>query len=104
MNSIRSFQFALAALSLAAIAACGGDANAPPTIIAQPANVTVAGGGSASFNVSATGTDPLSYAWLNAADSSVIPGASSATLAAMRSRWPTPARPSRCASATLAAR
>lgn len=81
MTSIRAFQFTLASLSLAAIAACGGgDAIAPPTIATQPANVTVGEGGSAAFTVAATGADPLAFAWLNAADSSPIPGATAATL------------------------
>lgn len=80
MNSIRSWQCGIAAISLAVIAACGGGSNGtPPAITAQPANVTVGEGGSASFSVAATGTDPLSYAWLNAGDSSLIAGATAAT-------------------------
>jgi hypothetical protein len=81
MTSIRACQFTLATLSLATLAACGGDdAVAPPSIAAQPANVTVAEGGSATFTVAATGAGPLTFAWLNAADSSPISGATAATL------------------------
>ena len=46
-----------------------------PTITAQPANQTVTAGQTATFNVTASGTAPLSYQWQkNAAD---IPGATS---------------------------
>jgi hypothetical protein len=35
----------------------------PPSITSQPANITVTNGGSANFNVSVSGTAPLSYQW-----------------------------------------
>ena len=35
----------------------------PPTITANPTNLTVAAGGSAAFNVTATGSALLSYQW-----------------------------------------
>ena len=35
----------------------------PPAIVTQPLNVTIAAGGTASFNVAATGTAPLRFAW-----------------------------------------
>jgi subtilisin-like proprotein convertase family protein len=38
--------------------------NSPPTIVTQPASQTVAVGATASFNVTAAGTTPLSYQWL----------------------------------------
>ena len=47
----------------------------PPTITTQPANVTVALGGAASFNVTAGGTAPLNFQWLK--NGGVIPGANS---------------------------
>ncbi|HXF10900.1 MAG TPA: LamG-like jellyroll fold domain-containing protein, partial [Desulfuromonadaceae bacterium] len=50
----------------------------PPVIVTQPTNRTVTVGGSTTFTVSATGTDPLAYQWkLNGTD---IAGATSATL------------------------
>lgn len=36
----------------------------PPTILTQPAGATVDVGGSVTFSVSASGSDPLSYQWL----------------------------------------
>lgn len=50
----------------------------PPTITTQPQNQTVAAGGSATFTVAATGTEPLSYQWkFNGTD---IAGATSPSL------------------------
>ncbi|HWW75237.1 MAG TPA: immunoglobulin domain-containing protein, partial [Pyrinomonadaceae bacterium] len=49
-----------------------------PAITSQPASQTVVTGGSALFNVIATGTAPLSYQWYK--DGSLISGATSATL------------------------
>jgi subtilisin-like proprotein convertase family protein len=40
-----------------------GATGTAPTITAQPANVTVSIGGTASFNVTASGSAPLSYYW-----------------------------------------
>jgi hypothetical protein len=82
MISIRFIPFSLAALSMAVLVACGGNDNiAPPVITSQPANATVAEGGNASFSVTASGDGPLSFAWLNASDSSAITGADSGSLA-----------------------
>lgn len=39
-------------------------AGSPPSILTQPAPVTVDVGGNATFSVSASGSDPLSYQWL----------------------------------------
>lgn len=47
-------------LNLAFTGTITGDA---PVITTQPASVTVLSGGSASFSVTATGTEPLSYQW-----------------------------------------
>ena len=65
---------ALAAL----IASCGGGGAAPmpPTITAQPQNMSAALGQPASFSVTATGSGTLSYQW--ARNSSPIAGATSA--------------------------
>ena len=49
----------------------------PPTIIAQPASVTVHLGQSATFSVEATGTEPLNYQWF--ANGQVITGAEAST-------------------------
>jgi Immunoglobulin domain len=48
-----------------------------PTITAQPANVFVAAGGTATFTVTATGTAPLSYQWRK--NGTAIAGATSAS-------------------------
>ncbi len=48
-----------------------------PTLTAEPANVTVAAGASASFTVTATGTAPLSYQWRKS--TTAISGATNAT-------------------------
>ena len=51
----------------------------PPAITAQPTNLVVVAGVSASFNVTATGTLPLGYQWrFNGAD---VPGAIGSSLA-----------------------
>lgn len=78
---------------LTALAACGGGgADGPPqtpeatcsaaTIAAQPQDVTVAAGTSATFTVEANGTPPLAYQWLR--NGTAIAGATAAsyTLAA----------------------
>jgi hypothetical protein len=49
-----------------------------PKITAQPTNVTVNIGDTASFSVSATGIAPLNYQWLK--DGSLLPDATNATL------------------------
>ncbi len=63
------------------LAGCGGsnsDSDSAPAITAQPASITVAEQQSASFNVTATGTAPLSYQWRR--NGAPIAGATSATL------------------------
>jgi hypothetical protein len=51
--------------------------NAPPSITAQPASVTVNVGQTASFSVAAAGTAPLTYQWSK--NSAAISGATSAS-------------------------
>src|SRR4029078_1424676 len=51
--------------------------NVPPSITAQPANVTVNAGATATFTVTATGTAPLSYQWSR--NGNTITGATSAS-------------------------
>lgn len=50
----------------------------PPSILTQPADVTVTAGSLASFSVAASGTAPLTYQWRK--NSVNLPGATSATL------------------------
>jgi hypothetical protein len=61
--------------------ACGGGANPPgsnaPAITSQPSQVTVMTGQTATFSVTATGADPLSYQWQKG--SAMIAGATSAS-------------------------
>jgi sugar lactone lactonase YvrE len=45
------------------LTACGGSADAPPTITQQPADQSVTAGQAASFSVVATGAAPLVYQW-----------------------------------------
>lgn len=78
----------LASLSL--FTACGGSGASSssssdsgstasaPTITTQPASVSVAAGGMASFSVTASGTAPLAYQWRKAG--TAIAGATSATV------------------------
>ena len=57
---------AVAALTGALLAGCGGGGSDPvqgPVIGSEPASATVAAGGSATFTVSATGKGSLSYQW-----------------------------------------
>ncbi|MEP6883457.1 MAG: pyrrolo-quinoline quinone [Gammaproteobacteria bacterium] len=65
-------RFALGMLLLTVLAACGGGnsgtttppmVDTAPAITAQPANISVAVGATATFSVSATGTAPLTYQW-----------------------------------------
>lgn len=71
-----------------ALSACGGSSNGggggggntvAPTITTQPSDQTVVVNQTATFSVTATGTAPLSYQWLNAATGTNIPGATSRT-------------------------
>ncbi len=80
MTLTRFLRTTLAAMGISLISACGGADQHAPSILEQPADVSVAEGGSASFTVLAAGDDPLSYAWLNGADSLAIAGESLATL------------------------
>jgi hypothetical protein len=52
-------------------------ATGPPTITAQPSNVTVTSGTGASFTVGATGAAPLSYQWRRGG--AAIPGATTSS-------------------------
>jgi len=85
----------LAAVAVLALAGCGGGGGGgdnggggnsalAPTISAQPAAVTVADGGNASFSTVAAGNAPLSYQWRrNGVDLSDGTGVSGATSAAL---------------------
>ena len=55
-----------------------GTTNPPPVIVTQPASVTVASGGSASFSVGVTGATPLTYQWQQ--NGTNLSGATGATL------------------------
>lgn len=81
----RHFLLFMTAMSFAALSLAGCNRAAynvtgnpvAPSITAEPANQTVTAGQTATFNVTASGTAPLSYQWqLNAAD---IPGATAAS-------------------------
>jgi hypothetical protein len=72
---------ALLALSGCA-AGAGGDGGGhpvPPKITSQPANQTVTAGRTATFSITASGTAPLSYQWINVATGADISGATSAS-------------------------
>ncbi len=68
------YRFAFGLLMFTTLAACGGGnsgtpatptppASVAPSIAAQPADVRVAAGATATFSVTATGTAPLTYLW-----------------------------------------
>jgi Immunoglobulin domain len=57
--------------------ACGGMSGAPPTITAQPQDVTTPPGQPATFSVTASGSMPLSYQW--SMNGMAVQGATSAT-------------------------
>ena len=71
---------ALEILTLFAAGANGkcGSSNSPPVITRQPADITIFEGHSASFNVMASGSPPLSYQWRF--DDTDIPGATNRSL------------------------
>src|SRR5258707_10716192 len=50
-------------LAIAYICVHRADAQQSPSITSQPTNQTVASGGTATFRVSASGSQPLSYSW-----------------------------------------
>ena len=73
-------------IALIVLAACGGGSSGggggnpvAPSITVQPGNQSVSAGGTAMFNVTATGTAPLSYQWQNAATATNIAGATSSS-------------------------
>lgn len=72
-----------ATLALLVMTACGGGGKSTPssgqlpTITQQPANQTVTVGQTATFNVTATGTGPLTYQWFSSG--TAIAGATSST-------------------------
>ena len=57
-----------------------------PTITAQPADQTLTAGQSATFNVTASGTAPLSYQWQK--NGGAIAGANAASYTSRRPRAP----------------
>ncbi len=56
----------------------------PPAIISQPQSILVNAHDTASFSVTATGTDPLTYRWLHAGTN--LPNATSSTLTIANAR------------------
>jgi len=84
MTLMNKFLSAASGLALAALLACGGGggSNPPPppapvapSISTQPTNQSVMVGSTATFAVTAAGTNPLSYQWKK--DGSAIAGATS---------------------------
>ena len=67
MDELSLYNCALSSNEISAIYIAGSAGKcftpAPPTITSQPANLTVAVGGTATFSVTASGTAPLSYQW-----------------------------------------
>jgi hypothetical protein len=66
MDESSVYNRALTASEIEAIYAAGAGGKCPltsPVIISQPTNQTVTVGGTATFNVTASGTPPLSYQW-----------------------------------------
>ena len=67
MDEVSLYNRALSSNEIAAIYLAGSGGKCftpvPPSITAQPTNVTVNVGGTASFSVTASGTPPLSYQW-----------------------------------------
>lgn len=86
MHPNRHRRAALAALTatavaaLATLAACGGTDAVEPVITTQPVSVTVREGAPATFTVEAAGTDPISFAWLDASNDTPVTGATAPTL------------------------
>jgi hypothetical protein len=73
---------ALSAAEISAIFSAGGSGKCfsplAPTIVSQPNNQAVTVGSNATFNVTASGTAPLSYQWNR--NTNAIPGATSSSL------------------------
>lgn len=80
IDEVSLYNRALSSNEIAAIYNAGGAGKcpAPPTILVQPTNQTVAVGGTATFRVSASGTPPLFYQW--SFNGTYIPGATNASL------------------------
>lgn len=67
-----------AAFTLAlGLAGCGGMSGTPPTIATQPQNQVVGAGATATFTVTASGSVPLHYQWME--NGMAISGATSAS-------------------------
>jgi len=81
----RCAETGLIVFALLALGACGGSNSGgggnpvAPTITTQPANQAVVVGQTAMFSVTATGTAPLSYQWIDAATGANITGATSSS-------------------------
>ncbi|MEI9866653.1 MAG: immunoglobulin domain-containing protein [Limisphaerales bacterium] len=76
MDDVRIYNRALSSNEVAQIFVIEG--GGAPTITVQPTNVTVSIGGTASFSVTATSTNQLSYQWFREGVS--LPSATNATL------------------------
>ena len=78
IDDVRVYNRALTATEVMALVTMGtNQVSLPPAITAQPTNVTVTVGQTATFRVTATGNGPISYQWLKNAVN--IPGATNAT-------------------------
>jgi hypothetical protein len=81
LNASDAGRYRVVITSSAGCSAISGDAvltvNSPPEIIAQPPDVSLCEGKSASFGVAASGTKPMTYQWKK--DGSAILGATNAT-------------------------
>ena len=82
---LRTLAFGVGAVLVGVVTGCGGGGGSavlPPSIVVQPASVSVPAGAPATFTVTASGDAPLSYQWKR--DGAAIAGATAAnyTLAA----------------------
>ena len=73
------FNMAGSTNSVSAVLTVQSVTGTPPAIVSQPANVTVQAGGSATFNVTASGSTPLTYQW--SFNTTNLVGATNASLA-----------------------
>ena len=80
MDEMSLYKTALSAAQIQAIynAGSAGKCLAPPVIVSEPQGEAVPAGGTASFSVGATGSQPLSYQWF--VNASNLPAATNATL------------------------